>query len=106
MVVSAFGVGATRRDAPLIPRIMYRLLLGDIFADKAAAEDELRRGRLDWTLVYPTMLTDEPVTAAYRSGERLELHGMPKVSRADVAHFILRELRERAYVRKIAVLSN
>jgi putative NADH-flavin reductase len=106
VVVSAYGVGATRRDAPLIPRIMFKLLLADLFADKAAAEDELRRGALDWTLVYPTMLTDGPLTAAYRAGERLELHGMPKISPADVAHFILREIGERAYVRKIAIISN
>ena len=105
VVVSAFGVGATRDDAPLVPRIMYRLLLEDLFADKEAAEDELRRGSLDWTLVYPTILTNGPLTGTYRVGERLELHGMPKISRADVAHFILGEIGRRAYVRKIAVIS-
>jgi putative NADH-flavin reductase len=106
VVVSAFGVGATLNDAPWVPRIMHRFLLKDLFADKEAAEDELRRGSLDWTLVYPTILTNGPVTGTYRVGERLELHGMPKISRADVAHFILGEVGKRAYVRKIAVISH
>jgi putative NADH-flavin reductase len=105
VVMSAFGVGASRRDAPLIPRIMYRVLLSDIFADKKAAEDEIRRSSLDWTIVYPVLLTDGPLTGSYRVGEHIELRGMPKISRADVAHFMLAELTGRAFVRKVAVIS-
>jgi putative NADH-flavin reductase len=84
---------------------MYRVLLSDIFADKKAAEDNVRRGNLEWTFVYPVLLTDGPMTGAYRVGDRLELHGLPKISRADVAHFILAEVGKRAFVRKVAVIS-
>ena len=42
MMVSAVGVGETRHQAPILPRIMYRLLLTDIFADKQAGEDAIR----------------------------------------------------------------
>lgn len=105
ILVSAFGVGDSLREAPLIPRLMYRSLLKDIFADKKAAEDYLRGTGLDWTFVYPVMLTNGPRTGRYRAGEHLALRGMPKIARADVAHFILKELRERAYVRRTAVLS-
>ena len=106
IVVSAFGVGESRREAPLVPRIMYRLLLSDIFADKKAAEDDLKRSSVDWTVVYPTLLTNGPVTGRYRVGERLELSGMPKVSRADVAHFIVSQLASRDWVRKVAAISD
>ena len=105
ILVSAFGVGASRSEAPPIPRLMYRLLLSDIFADKLAAEDYLRGTRIEWTFVYPVLLTDGPRTGRYRAGEHLALRGLPKISRADVADFILRELRDAAYVRKTAVLS-
>ena len=105
VVMSAFGVGGSLRDAPLIPRIMYRVLLADIFADKKAAEDEIRRSSLDWTIAYPVLLTDGPLTGHYRAGERIELRGVPKISRADVAHFMLAEMKNRAFVRKVAVLS-
>jgi putative NADH-flavin reductase len=84
---------------------MYRVLLSDIFADKKAAEDNVRRSNLDWTFVYPVLLSDGPTTGAYRVGERLELRGVPKISRADVAHFIVSELGKRAFVRKVAVIS-
>jgi putative NADH-flavin reductase len=84
---------------------MYRVLLSDIYADKKAAEDYVRRSNLDWTFVYPVLLTDGPMTCAYRVGDRLELHGLPRISRADVAHFILSEVGKRAFVRKVAVIS-
>jgi putative NADH-flavin reductase len=105
ILVSAFGVGASHRDAPLVPRIMYRLLLKDIFADKRSAEEKLTRTGLDWTIVYPVLLTNGPLTGRYRVAERLDLHGMPKISRADVAHFILTEAETPAFVHKAAAIS-
>jgi len=105
IVVSAFGVGESYHYAPLIPRIMFRLLLGDIFADKKAGEDYVRQSRLDWTLVYPVLLTNGPRTGKYRVGERLDLNGVPKISRADVADFILTQLRDATYLRRIALIS-
>jgi putative NADH-flavin reductase len=106
MLMSSNGVGATHARSPLLARIMYRLLLSDIFADKAAGEAIVRASSLEWTIAYPTMLTDGPRTGRYRAGEVLELRGMPKISRADVADFLLRELAARAYVRKGVVLSD
>ena len=106
LIVSANGVGETHKRSPLLPRIMYRLLLTDIFADKQAGEDRVRASSLDWTIAYPTLLTDGPRTGAYRAGARLELKGMPKISRADVADFLLRQLADRAFVKKGAVLSS
>ncbi|HTQ73027.1 MAG TPA: SDR family oxidoreductase [Burkholderiales bacterium] len=105
VLMSAFGVGESARDAPLVPRIMYCVLLRDIFADKLAAEEQLRSTGLDWMIVYPVLLTDGPLTGRYRVGERLELHGLPKISRADVAHFMLGEIEKPAWVRKVAVIS-
>jgi uncharacterized protein YbjT (DUF2867 family) len=105
-LVSACGVGETRRQAPLVPRIMYRLLLRDIFEDKAIGEAMLRSSGLDWTILYPTLLTDAPLGGRYRVGERLELAGLPKIGRADVAHFIVSHLEGDRYVRKGLVMSN
>lgn len=105
VLMSAFGVGETARDAPLLPRLMYATLLSALFADKERGEEELRKSSLDWTIVYPVMLTDGPVTGKYRAAERLELSGLPTISRADVAHFMLGELAKPAYVRRAVELS-
>lgn len=105
VVMSALGVGDTREQAPLLPRIMYRMLLTDIFADKAAGERIVEASGLDWTIVHPPLLTNGPATGAYRVGERLELSGMPKISRADVAHFMVAALGSGPWGRKRVIVS-
>lgn len=106
VVVSAFGVGETWRNAPLVLRLMHRTVLRDIFADKKVAQDYVQVTPLDWTFVYPVALTDGPRTGRYRAGERLELRGIPTISRADVADFIVRELHAPQYVRRTAIVSS
>ena len=104
--MSSFGVGDTARQAPLPMRLAYSTLLYAVFADKEVGEAELRKSTLDWTIVYPTTLTDGPKTGTYRAGEELKLEGLPSISRADVAHFMLRELVDNAYLRRGVVLSS
>jgi uncharacterized protein YbjT (DUF2867 family) len=97
---SAFGVGATYRDTPLLPRLFIATLLRDIYADKNAGESAILQSDLDWTVVYPAGLTDGPSTGRYRAGERLPLRGFPTIARADVADFLLRQVDDRTFVRK------
>lgn len=104
--MSSYGVGDTARDAPLPLRILYSTVLSAVFSDKEKGERTLRASTLDWTIVYPTTLTDGPRTGSYRAGEQLTLEGMPSISRADVAHFMLRELVDNAYVKRGVVLSS
>jgi putative NADH-flavin reductase len=103
--ISSYGLGDTSADAPLLSRIFATLLLRDIFADKLAGEALLKRSTLEWTLVHPTMLTNGPLTHQYRQGAHLDLRGMPKISRADTADFILTHLDDRSFVRKTVLVS-
>jgi len=105
IVMSAFGVGDTLRDASLVQRLMYATVLSAVFADKARGEEIVRASSLDWTIVYPTVLTDGARTGTYRVGERMELQGLPTISRADVAHFMLGELASGAHVRRGVVIT-
>lgn len=104
--LSAFGVGESADRLPLPSRILYKVLLGLVFADKEAGERVLRGSRLDWTLVYAAMLTNGARTHGYRAGEHLDLKGLARISRADVAEFMLQETVERAYVHKIVVVAD
>lgn len=103
--LSGLGVGDTFAQVPPLVRPAYRALRR-VYADKEAGEQALRRSPLDWTLVYPVMLTHRARTGRYRHGERLELHGVPTVSRADVAGFMLDRLTAGDYLRKIAVVAD
>ena len=100
VVTSAFGVGPTWQDTPLLPRLFGKTLLRDIYADKAAGEAIIKASGLDWTIVYPAGLTNGPATGTVRVGERLKLSGFPRVSRANVAAVLLRQLDDRTFVGK------
>jgi uncharacterized protein YbjT (DUF2867 family) len=79
---------------------MMATMLRKIYADKNIGEEAVRKSALDWTIVYPTMLTDKPGTGRVRTGERLPLRGMPMVSRADVGAYLVSQLDARDYIRK------
>jgi putative NADH-flavin reductase len=105
VVMSALGVGTTRAQAPWLPRLMYALLLRDIFGDKAAGERIVCASALDWTIVYPPLLTNGAQTASYRAGETLAMSGFPAIARADVAHFMVGALASPEWVRKRVIVS-
>ncbi|HXH18912.1 MAG TPA: SDR family oxidoreductase [Chitinophagales bacterium] len=103
--LSAFGVGETFNQANFIQKLMYRFVVKDVFADKEIGDNMLRSSSLDWTLVYPTGLTNGTQTGKYRVGERLPMKGFPKISRADVAEFMIQQINSREWLKKIAVIS-
>ena len=94
MFTSAVGVGATFQDSPWMAKLFFRTLLREIYADKLVGEDLIRNSSLDWTIVQPGVLNDGPLTKRYRCGERLAMSGMPKISRANAAHFMLDRIND------------
>jgi uncharacterized protein YbjT (DUF2867 family) len=87
-------------------RLMFGLLLRPAFADHQAQEIHIRNSDLDWIIVRPAAFTDGPATTAY-------MHGFPateknltfKISRADVAGFMLRQIADDTYLRQTPGLS-
>jgi uncharacterized protein YbjT (DUF2867 family) len=62
------------------------------YADLAQMEDILRDSDLDWTAVRPPRLTDKPLTGTYRTAQGQNLRRGVFISRANVAHYMLRAL--------------
>jgi len=121
IVVSAAPVGTVPSPArPEPPRydpgdgFLLRHLLVPVlkaalrasYADLARMEDVLRDSDLDWTVVRPPRLTGKPLTGTYRMAYDQNLrHGM-SISRADVAHVMLRVLAEpQTFRRTVSVAS-
>lgn len=78
--VSAVGLEAVRDGAT--PAEMDEVFVAYLRA-KLAAEDDLRaRDRLDWTILRPGRLTDDPATGLVSLAEHVERDAVP---RADVA---------------------
>lgn len=69
-------------------------MFGDHYRDLAATEQLLRDSGLDWTISRPPKLTNKPLTGTYRTAVNRNIRGGFSVSRADVAHHMLRVLDE------------
>jgi putative NADH-flavin reductase len=87
---SAFGVADSQRDGPYA-RIL-RIVLRARVRDKEIQERRIFTSRLDWVIVRPTILTNGPATGTYRVGAHLRVGLFPRVSRADVADFMMRQI--------------
>ena len=70
------------------------------YTDLALMEDILRDSGLDWTIVRPPRLTDKPLTGTYRTAYGQNLRRGLFISRADVAHLMLRVLEQPETIRQ------
>jgi len=98
VVVSAAGAGDSYRQLPLIMKAIVKTLLRNTYADHAQQEEYVRESGLEWVIVRPALLTDGPRTGAYRIATAEEDLPGGKVSRADMAAFVVRQLTEDRYV--------
>jgi len=102
LCMSSLGVGETRGQlGPLYNLVLLPLLLGHIFAEKERMETVIRASTTDWTIVRPGALTNGPARGRYRAAlADVRPPAIPRISRADVAAFMLRETVERRFVRR------
>jgi len=79
---------------------MFRVMLADIYADKAMGERSIAGSRINWTILAPVLLTNRPGTGRFGLAEHRAIHGIGRISRADVADRILRCSEDAATFRK------
>jgi putative NADH-flavin reductase len=104
---STLGIGDSRANLNFFwKHIMFGFLLRRAYADHVDQESCVKQSQLDWTIVRPAAFTDGDHTGEYRHGfsgteKALEL----KISRADVADFMLKQLTDQTYLHKTPGLS-
>lgn len=87
-------------------RVMFGLLLRAAFADHQQQEAIIRQSDLDWVIVRPGAYTDGPLTGVYKYGFPPTASGLAlKISRADVARFMLQQLTGTTWLRQAPGLS-
>ena len=104
---TSMGVGSSKDEGSwLFERIFAPLFLGHSMADKERQEALIWRSALAWTIVRPAGLTNGPRTGDYKVGLSLASTRIKnRISRADVADFMLRQLTTDAFVRKAVNIS-
>jgi putative NADH-flavin reductase len=84
----------------LVENLIYKTMLKWPVASQRAQIQALQASDLDWTMVMPPMLTNGAARGSYRvDGGALPRNGS-RISRADVAEFMLRQLGDSSWSRK------
>jgi len=105
---SSLGVGDSRENLDFLWKyVFFGILLRKAYNDHVAQEDYVRASDLEWTIVRPSAFTDGPRTAAFHRDVRADAKGLTlKISRADIADFLLEQLTDTAYVHRTPGISN
>ena len=101
IVESSLGVGDSRGQlGGWYNWFMVPVFLKDVFAEKERQEALIRASALDWVIVRPAILTNGPRTGRYRAGFAANDGRIRrKISRADTAEFMLKQIRDNRFLR-------
>ncbi len=104
--VTGVGAGDSKGHGGFLYDMILRpFLFGPIYPDKDRQESMIKASDVDWTIVRPGFLTNGPLTRTYRALTDLTGITAGWISRADVAHFLLRELEAKRYLRQTPLLT-
>ncbi len=89
----------------LLHPILWRYF-GPSYADLRIMEEALRgTDGIDWTIVRPPLLTDDPPAGTHRSAIDSHLKGVKKISRADLATAMLHAATDDALIGHVVTVS-
>ena len=99
---TSLGIGnSVGRLGLLYTFFIVPVILPFYFWDKTRQEQLIAESGVDWVIVRPGVLTNATARGAYQSGSAVgSLLGTVKISRSDVAHFMLQQLVDESNLGK------
>ena len=104
--VTGIGAGDSRDHGGfLYDKIINPLLLKNIYEDKDRQEQIVKDSGLDWVILRPGFLTNGALTGKYKIFTDLNGVKAGRISRFDVADFILNEFENKEYTFQTPLIS-
>ena len=107
--MSSVGVGESRAQQKclgfLYNHFVIPVLLRNMFDDKEVQEEAIMKSSLDWTIVRPVILTNGKKTRQYTAVPPTDSSLGQKISRADVADFLLSQMSAQDHIKEAVSLS-
>jgi uncharacterized protein YbjT (DUF2867 family) len=103
VMLSSFAVARNRLKP--VSKLVTRVAMGSQIKDKTAGEKVLRASGLDWTIVYATVLTNGPKTEPRVVPDTEKVGVSQRISRADVASFLLQAATNGLYRRRDVIIT-
>jgi putative NADH-flavin reductase len=89
----------------LYDRVLLPFVVRNQYEDKDRQEGIVRRSGLEWVIVRPARLTNEPAKGEYQIFLSGDSYRATTISREDVSAFILAQLSEERYLHHAPVIS-
>ena len=104
---SSAGVGDSSDTLPFLMKyLIVPFMLRRAFEDHEIQENYIKESQLDWIIVRPAALTDGEYTGSYQHGYTADNKTVTnKISRADTADFMLKQLADNSYLHKMPCIS-
>ena len=103
VMLSSFAVARDRLKP--VSKLVTRMAMGIQIKDKSVGEEALRASGLDWTIVYATKLTNGPRTEPRVVPETEKVGMSQRISRADLASFLLKAATDGLYTRRDVIVT-
>ena len=109
-LVSLTGAGVDApQDKPKfinhVIKFALKTMQGAVLADAEQHMQVLQMSNLDWVVVRGPMLTEGPYTGNYRVGW-VGVNTGPRISRADIADFMLKQVTDNSFIHKAPMVSD
>lgn len=106
-LVALTGAGVKQPQDPmsvasLIMVPLLKLMAGEMLRDSERYVDAIRSSGLDWVIARAPVLSDDPAKGTYRTGYLPTRFG--RVSRADIADFMLKQVTDNTWLRELPIV--
>lgn len=107
LVITGFGAGESKGYLSFFMKTVISLFLKEQYANKTIMEELITKSNLKWEIIRPGMLTNAEATSAYKVLSVLQ-KGMKvgKISRSDVAHYLINEAENPKMLYQYVALTN
>lgn len=107
LVITGFGAGKSEKYLSFFMRTVISLFLKDQYSDKTRMENLITKSAIKWEIVRPGILINSGSSATYKILKELN-RGMRvgKISRIDVADFLIKEAEDPQMLYQYVALTN
>lgn len=105
--ITGMGAGDSKGHGGFVyDKLILPLILKEVYKDKDRQEAVIRDSNLDWIIVRPAQFTNGIATGNYHVFTDLTNVTASKISRADTADFVLKQLSDDRYLHQTPLISD
>ena len=106
VVTSMLGEGDSKANTPIYDRLLLATFLRGADKDKASMESAVEESGLDWVILRPAILSDNPAKGEIRVFDAGTSEKAHKITRADLAAFMVAQLSGDEHLYQTVTIAN